>query len=160
MSISQFSVIQLISFLERRSFKDFANIQGFRKVMAALDQLKNDLGNYYEEYVKLELDHALLVNPYVRKANELRTEYAEDEATLTKELNKLQTKADKDTKLIESFGALQAFKKAEDGTIIEIDIKNPDQKIAVKSLFESFALESDGWASKNVVADLSEFLGV
>lgn len=157
MSISQFSVLQLISFLERQPLSAFPDIKSFRKINGAIKELQDGLGNYYKDYVDFELAHAKLIDPYLKRSQEIRNT-EKDEKKLPKKLADLQAEADADKKLVQSFQDLQVFKKDNDLIQTEVVIKSSEYLDAVKTFFEDKALTFDGWQSKNVVKELSDYL--
>ncbi len=160
MAISQINLIQLIVFLERQPLKNFANMQAFNKVNGAIKDLKKQLGDYYKDYEKLEMAQVQVSQPFMQQANILRDTYKHDEEKLKTALAEVQEAANKDKKVVAAFKALNEFKLAEDDKPTEIQIQNPDHKIAVKDIFEANGLQFESWQNRDVMATLSEYLGV
>jgi len=151
--ISQFALIQLITFLDRQPLNKFPTIQAFNRINKTIAELKYNLGEYYTKYEELETKKLSLATPYIQKANDLRATLKDKK--LDAALLDLQKQADADQDLTNSGKALNDFKIAEDATLTEAEITD---KQAVKELFDAQALTWDGWLNKAVVAELSSFL--
>lgn len=155
MKIKQFTALQLTIFLERQPLSELPNIQVFKKINGAIDDLRKQLGDFYQKYRDLELAYATKLRPYQKEAEEVnRTE--KDPKKSEPILAGIQAKADADKALMKALKEFNEFQEVENPKEVDLEIKSPEYESAVKDLLNDKGLKWP-WLTRGIFSELVDF---